>query len=185
MRTLLSTVQMELEYFEVAFCEKKGKLDNPEKASRSKEENLSNITQPTSRATVGRGIELVATLLRDESSCHCADWCLPFWISLKSLTRMWKVPAILFFSQDFDRILSILNNLHEIYTDEDGPAIVFSCESGKGRATTGMAIAALIYCNKKVRVHFIFPQQSLFTSFGQNYSMTPCTQFFSRRLMKR
>lgn len=52
--------------------------------------------------------------------------------------------------QDFDRILSILNNLHEIYTDEDGPAIVFSCELGKCRTTTGMAIAALIYCNKKV-----------------------------------
>lgn len=51
--------------------------------------------------------------------------------------------------KDFDRILSILNNLHEIYADEDGPAIVFSCESGKGRTTTGMAIAALIYCNKK------------------------------------
>lgn len=48
-------------------------------------------------------------------------------------------------------MLSILNNLHEIYTDEDGPAIVFNCELGKGRTTTGMAIAALIYCNKKVR----------------------------------
>lgn len=52
--------------------------------------------------------------------------------------------------QDFDRILLILNNLHEIYTDEDGPALVFNCEQGKGRTTTGMAIAALIYCNKKV-----------------------------------
>ncbi|XP_068744690.1 paladin-like isoform X1 [Montipora capricornis] len=51
--------------------------------------------------------------------------------------------------KDFDHILSILNNLHEIYTDEDGPAVVFNCESGKGRSTTGMAIAALIYCNKK------------------------------------
>ncbi|KAJ7379134.1 Paladin [Desmophyllum pertusum] len=51
--------------------------------------------------------------------------------------------------KDFDRILSILNNLHEIYTDEDGPAIVFNCEIGKGRTTTGMAIAGLIYCNKK------------------------------------
>ncbi|XP_073241646.1 paladin-like isoform X3 [Porites lutea] len=51
--------------------------------------------------------------------------------------------------KDFDRILLILNNLHEIYTDEDGPALVFNCEQGKGRTTTGMAIAALIYCNKK------------------------------------
>ena len=144
---------MELEYFqiEVVVCE-----------------NLSNITQPRHRATVGRGIELVATSLGEKSSCHCY---LPFWTSFKSLTRMWKVPDLLSFSQDFDRILSILNNLHEIYTDEDGPAIVFSCESGKGRTTTGMAIAALIYCNKKVRVHFIFPQQLLFTSFLQSNYM--------------
>ena len=56
----------------------------------------------------------------------------------------------IFTLQDFDRILLILNNLHEIYTDEDGPAMVFNCEQGKGRTTTGMAIAALIYCNKKV-----------------------------------
>lgn len=62
--------------------------------------------------------------------------------------------SVLFLLQDFDRILSILNNLHEIYTDEDGPAIVFNCELGKGRTTTGMAIAALIYCNKKVNTCF-------------------------------
>ena len=43
-----------------------------------------------------------------------------------------------------------MNGLHEIYTDEDGPAIVFNCEIGKSRTTTGMAIAALIYCNKRV-----------------------------------
>ncbi|RMX44573.1 hypothetical protein pdam_00002748 [Pocillopora damicornis] len=51
--------------------------------------------------------------------------------------------------KDFDRILTIMNSLHEIYTDEDGPAIVFNCEIGKSRTTTGMAIAALIYCNKR------------------------------------
>ena len=121
---------------EVVVCEMKGKLGKP---LVDTEENLSYITQPIPRATIGRGIELVATLLS--------------------------------FLQDFDRILSILNNLHEIYADEDGPAIVFSCESGKGRTTTGMAIAALIYCNKKVRVHFIFPQQLLFTSFLQSNYM--------------
>ena len=65
------------------------------------------------------------------------------------------VCSVLCLLQDFDRILSILNNLHEIYTDEDGPAIVFNCELGKGRTTTGMAIAALIYCNKKVSTCFI------------------------------
>lgn len=69
---------------------------------------------------------------------------------------------VMFNFQDFDRILSILNNLHEIYTDEDGPAIVFNCELGKGRTTTGMAIAALIYCNKKVNM-WIYP--SLITLF--------------------
>ena len=48
--------------------------------------------------------------------------------------------------------MSVLNNLEEIYTDEDGPAIVFQCRTGKGRTTTAMAIGGLIVCHKKVRL---------------------------------
>ena len=51
--------------------------------------------------------------------------------------------------KDFDRLHSILNNISEMYSDEDGPALVFSCETGKGRTTVAMAIASLIFCNKK------------------------------------
>ena len=61
-------IQMESESLEVVVCEMKGKLGKP---LVDTEENLSNITQPIPRATIGRGIELVATLLGDESSCHC------------------------------------------------------------------------------------------------------------------
>ena len=46
--------------------------------------------------------------------------------------------------------MSVLNDLEEIYTDEDGPAIVFQCRTGKGRTTTAMAIGGLIVCHKKV-----------------------------------
>ena len=53
-------------------------------------------------------------------------------------------------SQFFDEIMSVLNDLEEIYTDEDGPAIVFQCRTGKGRTTTAMAIGGLIVCHKKV-----------------------------------
>ena len=34
-----------------------------------------------------------------------------------------------------------MNGLDEYFTDEDGPAIVFHCRTGKGRTTTAMAIA--------------------------------------------
>ena len=63
-------IQMELESFEVVVCETKGKLGKP-LVDTEELENLSNITQPIPRATIGRGIELVARLLGDESSCHC------------------------------------------------------------------------------------------------------------------
>ena len=49
--------------------------------------------------------------------------------------------------------MSVLNNLEEIYTDEDGPAIVFQCRTGKGRTTTAMAIGGLIVCHKKVSLN--------------------------------
>ena len=52
--------------------------------------------------------------------------------------------------KDFDRILAIMNNFKEFFTDEDGPAVLCTCDDGKGRSTTAMAIAGLIYCNKKV-----------------------------------
>ncbi|XP_032236615.2 paladin isoform X3 [Nematostella vectensis] len=51
--------------------------------------------------------------------------------------------------RDFDHLMNIVSSLEEIYTDEDGPALVFSCESGKERTTTAMVAACLIYCNKK------------------------------------
>ena len=34
--------------------------------------------------------------------------------------------------------------------DEDGPAVVFCCRSGKGRTTTAMVIAGLVICHIKV-----------------------------------
>lgn len=51
--------------------------------------------------------------------------------------------------QDFDDILSVVKDLDEIDTDEDGPAIVMQCHNGKGRTTTAMAIAGLILCHKR------------------------------------
>ncbi len=48
--------------------------------------------------------------------------------------------------------MSVLVSLEEINTDEDGPAIVFHCRTGKGRTTTAMAIGGLIVCHKKVSI---------------------------------
>ena len=53
--------------------------------------------------------------------------------------------------QVIDEILSAVKDLDDIYTDEDGPALVFNCQSGKGRTTNAMAIAGLIIWHKKVR----------------------------------
>ena len=41
----------------------------------------------------------------------------------------------------FDALMAIVCNRGEIYSDEDGPAFVFQCHTGKGRTTTAMAIA--------------------------------------------
>lgn len=41
----------------------------------------------------------------------------------------------------FDELMGIVCRREEIYTDEDGPAFVFQCHTGKGRTTTAMAIA--------------------------------------------
>ncbi|ELT97506.1 hypothetical protein CAPTEDRAFT_103765 [Capitella teleta] len=49
----------------------------------------------------------------------------------------------------FDQIMQIINGLDEVNTDEDGPALVFQCRTGKGRTTTAMAIAGLIISHKK------------------------------------
>ncbi len=54
------------------------------------------------------------------------------------------------FFQIFDQLLKIILSLEELHTDEDGPAFVFQCRTGKGRTTTAMAIAGLIICHKKV-----------------------------------
>ena len=37
--------------------------------------------------------------------------------------------------------MSIVNNLPALHSDEDGPALVFQCRTGKGRTTTAMAIS--------------------------------------------
>ncbi|XP_071498608.1 paladin-like [Diadema antillarum] len=48
-----------------------------------------------------------------------------------------------------DEIMSVVRTLDDIYTDEDGPALVFSCHSGKEQTTVGMAISGLISWHKK------------------------------------
>ena len=47
--------------------------------------------------------------------------------------------------------MSVIKDLDEIHTDEDGPALVFNCHDGKDRTTTAMAIAGLIMWHKRVR----------------------------------
>ncbi len=54
------------------------------------------------------------------------------------------------FFQIFDQLLKVILSLEELHTDEDGPAFVFQCRTGKGRTTTAMAIAGLVICHKKV-----------------------------------
>ncbi|XP_064616036.1 paladin-like [Liolophura sinensis] len=51
--------------------------------------------------------------------------------------------------QTFDQLMDIMNGLREVHTDEDGPAVVFYCRTGKSRTTTAMALAGLIMCHKK------------------------------------
>ncbi|XP_031574791.1 paladin-like isoform X3 [Actinia tenebrosa] len=74
--------------------------------------------------------------------------------------QMEKTPCLVYYrlpvpkmriieEKDLDRLMSIINSLNEIHTDEDGPALVFFCESGRERSTTAMTVASLIYCNKK------------------------------------
>ncbi len=53
--------------------------------------------------------------------------------------------------QWLDSVLSVVKGLQEMHTDEDGPALVFHCRTGKGRTTTAMAVAGLIVCHIKVR----------------------------------
>lgn len=45
--------------------------------------------------------------------------------------------------------MHVISQLEEVNTDEDGPAFVFQCRTGKGRTTTAMAIAGLIISHKK------------------------------------
>ncbi|CAD5118609.1 DgyrCDS7293 [Dimorphilus gyrociliatus] len=51
--------------------------------------------------------------------------------------------------QDFDFLLTTVNSHEEFSTDEDGPAVVLQCRTGKGRTTTAMAITCLIVCHKR------------------------------------
>ncbi|XP_033644456.1 paladin-like [Asterias rubens] len=50
---------------------------------------------------------------------------------------------------EFDRLVNIIKDLKDIYTDEDGPALVFNCDCGKERTTTAMAAAGLVIWHKK------------------------------------
>ena len=54
------------------------------------------------------------------------------------------------YHQVIDNILSMVKHLEDIHTDEDGPALVFNCQSGKGRTTSCMAMAGLFMWHKKV-----------------------------------
>ncbi|XP_033103115.1 paladin-like isoform X2 [Anneissia japonica] len=51
--------------------------------------------------------------------------------------------------QNFDSIVNVLRDLEEFYTDEDGPALLFSCHSGKTWTTVGMVIAGLVCWHKR------------------------------------
>jgi len=57
--------------------------------------------------------------------------------------------------QVFDALLSIVVKQRHLYSDEDGPAFIFQCRTGKGRTTTAMAIAGLIVCHLKVLSHLL------------------------------
>lgn len=64
----------------------------------------------------------------------------------------YRVPIRDYFSpreENFDSILEALKNLKEFSADEDGPALIFHCRTGKGRTTTAMAIACLFVCHKR------------------------------------
>ena len=52
--------------------------------------------------------------------------------------------------QCFDELLNIVRGQDDLRIDEDGPAIVFHCRTGKSRTTTAMVIAGLIVCQIKV-----------------------------------
>ena len=54
--------------------------------------------------------------------------------------------------QNFDELLDIVRGQDELRMDEDGPAIVFHCRTGKTRTTTAMVIAGLIVCHVKVSI---------------------------------
>ncbi|XP_071952525.1 paladin-like isoform X2 [Antedon mediterranea] len=51
--------------------------------------------------------------------------------------------------ENFDSIMAVLQDLKEFYTDEDGPALLFSCHNGKTWTTVGMIIAGLVCWHKR------------------------------------
>ncbi|XP_077999424.1 paladin-like [Glandiceps talaboti] len=51
--------------------------------------------------------------------------------------------------EHYDLLVSVIKDLDEIHTDEDGPALVFNCHDGKDRTTTAMAIVGLVMWHKK------------------------------------
>ncbi|XP_070544590.1 paladin-like [Ptychodera flava] len=51
--------------------------------------------------------------------------------------------------EQFDLLVTVIKDLDEINTDEDGPALLFNCHDGKDRTTTAMAIAGLVMWHKR------------------------------------
>ncbi|XP_022101422.1 paladin-like [Acanthaster planci] len=51
--------------------------------------------------------------------------------------------------KEFDFLVNVIKDLKDIYTDEDGPALVFNCDCGKERTTVFMAAAGLIIWHQK------------------------------------
>ncbi|XP_071829664.1 paladin-like isoform X2 [Apostichopus japonicus] len=60
-----------------------------------------------------------------------------------------RSPETMLSEQDIDNIISVLSGLDDIYTDEDGPALLFNCQTGKSVSTVAMAIAGLLIWHKK------------------------------------
>ncbi|XP_038060008.1 paladin-like [Patiria miniata] len=51
--------------------------------------------------------------------------------------------------REFDFLVNVIKDLKDIYTDEDGPALVFNCDCGKERTTVFMAAAGLVIWHQK------------------------------------
>ena len=54
-------------------------------------------------------------------------------------------------AQEFDDLLQLVLHNRELFeSNDESPAVAFSCRTGKGRTTMAMAISSLIIFNMKV-----------------------------------